>query len=109
MLRRGVLFHRDNAPVHKSVVAMASIHECGFELVQHPPYSPDLAPSDFHMFQNMERHLAEIHYNTNNDVISVFDDFLDLQDKNFYEYVIKALEQRWKKVCGLTWGMLKNA
>ena len=32
-------FDNDNAPVHKSRVAQA---ECGF---QHPPYSPDLAPS----------------------------------------------------------------
>ena len=41
---KGVLFHQDNAPAHKSTVAMAAIHECGFELVDHPPYSPDLAP-----------------------------------------------------------------
>ena len=29
----------------KSVVAMAVVHECGFELVVHPPYSLDLPPS----------------------------------------------------------------
>ena len=73
---------------------MAAIHECGFELVQHPPYSPDLAPSDFHLFPNMKRHLAGTHYNTDNDVISAVDDFLDLQDKTFYENGIKALKRR---------------
>ena len=34
---KGVLFHHDNAPAHKSVVAMAAVHDCGFELVDHPP------------------------------------------------------------------------
>ena len=61
-------------------------------LVQHPPYSPDLAPSDFHLFPNMKRHLSGTHYNTYNDVISAADDFLDLQDNTLYENGIKALE-----------------
>ena len=46
-LTRGILFHQDNAPAHTSVVAMATIHDCRFELVPHPPYSPDLTPSTF--------------------------------------------------------------
>jgi len=33
-----------------SAVAMATIRECGFELLSHPPYSPGLAPSDYHVF-----------------------------------------------------------
>ena len=51
-LTKGMLFHQDNAPVHKSVIAMAAIHDCGLKLIEHPPYSPDLAPSDFIYFQN---------------------------------------------------------
>ena len=52
---KGVLFHQDNAPAHKSVVAMAAVRDCGFELVDHPPYSPDLAPSDYFLFPNMKK------------------------------------------------------
>ncbi|XP_076029120.1 histone-lysine N-methyltransferase SETMAR-like [Oratosquilla oratoria] len=36
-LTKGVLFHQDNAPAHMSVVAVALVHDCGFELVDHPP------------------------------------------------------------------------
>uniref|UniRef100_A0A3Q1EWS6 Tc1-like transposase DDE domain-containing protein n=1 Tax=Acanthochromis polyacanthus TaxID=80966 RepID=A0A3Q1EWS6_9TELE len=85
MLRRGVLFHQDNAPVYKSVVAMAAIHECGFKLMQHPPYSPDLAPSDFHLFP---KHETE-------------------QDKT-YENGIKALQRRWKKCVDLQGDYVEN-
>ena len=85
-------FHLDNAPVHKSIVAMAVIHECGFEPVQHLLYAPDLAHSDFHLFPNMKRYLTATHYDTDNDVISTVNDFLVLQDKTFYENGIKALK-----------------
>ena len=54
-LTKDVLFHQDNAPVHKSVIAIAAIHDCGFKLIEHPPYSPDLAPSDFIYFQNSKQ------------------------------------------------------
>ena len=49
-----VLFHQDNSPANKIVAAMAALRDCGFELVDHPPCSPDLALSDYFMFPNME-------------------------------------------------------
>ena len=48
-LAAGVLLH-DNAPVHKSRVAQAAKRECKFEQLNHLPYSPDLAPSDYYLF-----------------------------------------------------------
>ena len=53
-IRRGVLLQQDNGPVHSSKVAMQSVRDCGFELLPHPPYSPDLAPSDFFLFFHIE-------------------------------------------------------
>ena len=38
MPTKEVLFHQENAPVHKSVVANAAVLDCGFELVNHLPY-----------------------------------------------------------------------
>ena len=53
-LSHGVLLRQDNAPAHTSAVAMAAIRECGFELLSQPPYSPDLAPSDYHVFRSLK-------------------------------------------------------
>ena len=47
MITKGVLFHQNNAPAHSSVVVMATIQYCGFQLVLHPQYSPELVPLDF--------------------------------------------------------------
>ncbi|GFV71290.1 mariner Mos1 transposase [Trichonephila clavipes] len=47
---RGVMFHQDNARPHTSVVTRQKLWELGWEVLMHPPYSPDLAPSDYHLF-----------------------------------------------------------
>jgi [histone H3]-lysine36 N-dimethyltransferase SETMAR len=45
--KKKVLFHQDNASVHKSIKTTVKLHELGYELFSHPPYSPDLAPVTF--------------------------------------------------------------
>lgn len=39
-----------------SAVAMAAIEESGYELHEHSPYLPDLAPSDFYFFPRLKEH-----------------------------------------------------
>lgn len=56
-LTAGVLLLHDNAPVHTARVAKAAARACGFEEINHPPYSPDLAPSDYYLFPNLKKDL----------------------------------------------------
>ena len=53
----GVLLLHDNAPVHTSQVAMTAATECGFEILPHPSYSPDMGPFDCDMFPKLKSHL----------------------------------------------------
>ena len=46
-----LLLH-DNASAHRSHVGQATLLECGFEEMRHPPYSLDLAPSYYHLWPN---------------------------------------------------------
>jgi len=50
--KKNIIFHQDNAPAHKSVLAMGKLRDLHYELLGHLPYSPDLAPSYFFLFQN---------------------------------------------------------
>ena len=50
----GVLLLHDNAPAHKSCISRAAIRKCGFVELNHPPYSPDLSPSDYFLFRNLK-------------------------------------------------------
>ena len=76
-LTKGVLLHQDNAPAHKSLVAMSTVHDCGFELIDHPPHSPDLAPLDYFLFPNLKKHLAGKQYESDDDIISAVKDFFE--------------------------------
>ncbi|KAM8718589.1 hypothetical protein ACLKA7_001318 [Drosophila subpalustris] len=57
MAKKKVLFHQHNAPCHKSMKTMAKLNELGFELLPHPPYSPDLASSDYWLFADLKKML----------------------------------------------------
>ena len=50
--------HWDNARPHKSAIATAAIRRIKMSQLPHPPYSPDLAPSDFYLFGEIKRRLA---------------------------------------------------
>lgn len=100
-LTKGVIFHQDNAPAHKSAVVMAKIHECGFQLAEHPPYSPDLAPSDFYLFPKIKNELRGRHFKSDDDVIDAVSLFLEGQDSSFYREGITKLHDRWSKCISL--------
>jgi len=50
----GVLFLQDNAPAHRSLATQNKLAYLGFQYLDHPPYSPDLAPSDYHLFPGLK-------------------------------------------------------
>ena len=49
MLQTAIL-HHDNAPSHRAAKTTETIKRLDFELLDDPPYSPDLAPCDFFLF-----------------------------------------------------------
>ena len=87
-LTRGVLFHQDNAPTHMSTVAVADIQKCGFQLIEDPSYSPDLAPSDQFLFPKNARL---------DDVMNAMGHFLRYQNGAFYTEGIHLFHDRWTK------------
>jgi histone-lysine N-methyltransferase SETMAR len=45
-----VYLHYDNSPIHKCNIVQKFISKHKLKILNHPPYSPDLAPSDFSLF-----------------------------------------------------------
>ena len=82
LAKKRILFHHDNAPAHSSVVAVAKINELEFKLSpQPPPYSPDLACSDFHQFPNLKKWLGGKDLR----VINVVNEYFERLDKSHYK------------------------
>ena len=91
MVRKKILFHQDNAPCHRSL----KLYELDFELLPHPPYSPDLAPRDSWLFAQLKKWLTERKFHSNNEVITECETYFEVQDKSFYKKGIEMLERRW--------------
>ena len=96
-IRRGILLQQDNAPVHSSKVAMQSVRDCGFELLPHPPYSPDLAPSDFFLFSKLKKELRGQRYDDDDELMLAAEGFCKGHDSAFYREGLEALPRRWTK------------
>jgi histone-lysine N-methyltransferase SETMAR len=51
-------FHWDNAAVHTAAMVKDWMVARQFKVIEHPPYSPELAPADFFLFPKVKRELA---------------------------------------------------
>ena len=69
-LCKGVLLQQDNARVRTCKVAMDAVERNGYELIPHPAYSPDLAPSDFLLFPNLKKDIRGLHVRFDEEVVS---------------------------------------
>jgi histone-lysine N-methyltransferase SETMAR len=95
-----IIFHQDNAPAHKSVLAMGQLRDLHYELMEHPPYSPGLAPSDFYLFPKLKLFLAG-RFSSKQLVIAAVEGYFADLTKNHYRDGIMALEHRWNKCISL--------
>jgi histone-lysine N-methyltransferase SETMAR len=102
--KKKIILYQDNAPTHKSVLAMGKLRNLHYELLEHPlyslthtPYSPDLAPSDFYLFPKFKLFLAGQRFSSNQEAITAVEGYFADLTKNHYRDGIMALEHRWNK------------
>jgi histone-lysine N-methyltransferase SETMAR len=78
------------------------LEKIGWENHDHPPYSPDLAPSDFHLFPKRKEFLGGRRIATDEEVKETVTDWLNGLAADLYDEGIVKLVQR---TCGLQWGL----
>jgi hypothetical protein len=76
---------------------MKQIQDLKLEVLPHPPYSPDLAPSDFHLFWPLKDALHAHHFKSDEEVKEAVHDWLPQQPKDFFSRGIYALVERWRR------------
>jgi hypothetical protein len=79
----GVLLLHKNARPHSAAATVNLLNSWGWEILPYPPYSPDLAPSDFHLFPKMKKHLRGQRFHSNEDVQNEVKKWLHAQDAPF--------------------------
>ena len=71
--------------------------EFHWDTFDHPPYSPDLAPSDFHLILKMKEHLAGKRHADDEDLQHAVVDWLNSQAAVWDEEGISKLVSRYDK------------
>ena len=99
MNRNNVIFHHDNARPHvvaKSVTKKLS--EFNWEILPHPPYSPDIAPFDYHLFRALQRFLLDKKFENIDTLKNSLENYFKEKQDNFYRDGIMALPEKWEEV-----------
>ncbi|KFM80042.1 Histone-lysine N-methyltransferase SETMAR, partial [Stegodyphus mimosarum] len=58
MLTSGIVLIHDNARAHSARVTQRLLQQFQWDIFEHPPYTPDLASSDFHLFPKLKQWLG---------------------------------------------------
>ena len=79
----------ENAPAHRELATQKKLTYLGFQCLDHPPYFPDLAPSDYHLFPGPKKQLKGRHFSSDAEVIAAAE--LGWKDKLviFFEWLAK--------------------
>jgi histone-lysine N-methyltransferase SETMAR len=80
----GVLFLHHNAPAHRALATQKKLAYMGFQCLDDPPYSPNLTPSDYHLFPGLKKKLKGRHFSSDAEVIAAAETWLDGQPSGFF-------------------------
>ena len=96
--RKCLLFHQDNARPHVYLMTRQKQLQLGWEVLIHPLYSPDIAPSDFHLYRSLQNSLNGKNFNSLGDCKRHLEQFFAQKDKKFWEDGIMKLPEKWQQV-----------
>ncbi|KAG5324284.1 MOS1T transposase, partial [Pseudoatta argentina] len=92
-----ILLH-DNARPHVAKPVKTYLETLKWKVLPHPPYSPDIAPSDFHLFRSMAHGLADRRFHSYEEAQKWIDSWIASKDMSFFRRGIHVLPERWSKV-----------
>ena len=95
-IRNETLLQHDNARLHTSAATREAIQRLDLSVLPHPPYSPDLAQSDFHLFPKLKEHLNGQSFSCDEEVKSAVRKWFQKQNTNLFKDGFQELVQRWR-------------
>ncbi|GBN93722.1 hypothetical protein AVEN_166952-1 [Araneus ventricosus] len=99
----------DNAPTHRALIVKKYLARHSVTTLEHPPYSPDLAPADFYPFPRLKMKLKGHRFVDSDEVIEnatkQLKDLSKMDSRSVFLTVIRTL----KEVCGCRRNILRRA
>ena len=91
-----ILLHDDARP-HIGKIELEELSELGYEVLLHLPYSPDIAPTDYHLFSHLEDFLDNKIFNDEEEVKNAVNEFFNSKQPRFFCDDIDDQPQRQRK------------
>jgi transposase len=92
-----VILH-DNARPHTASTTKAAIKELDWEILPHQSYSPDFAPSDYHLFRSLSNNLRGVSFNNESETQNWLDESFTAKPADFFKRGIENLPECWEIV-----------
>lgn len=103
-----VWLQHDNARPHTSHATTAALKHLGFKCLPHPPYSPDLAPSDYWLFSAMKNPLRGHRYSSLQGLASAISQWEKATPREWFLEGLQKLPERWAKCIALHGGYIER-
>jgi len=94
---RNIIILHDNVRPHAARLTSEAIAKMGWEVHPHPSYSPNLAPSDYHLFGFVKDQLRGQRYGTTEAIQKAVRQCLRTAGTEFYRRGIFKLPESWEK------------
>jgi histone-lysine N-methyltransferase SETMAR len=95
-----VIFLHDNASSHTSKMTKNKLADLGWEVLPHPPYSPDMAPSDFHLFTSLKGWLKGKRFSNVQEAENAVQEYFNSKPIEFYARAFSKLPDIWEEIIG---------
>lgn len=96
--KRGPLLLIDNAPIHTSCQISRFLEQKGIEKLEHPPYSPDIAPSDFYLFKCLKTWLRGRKFTDLSELQEAMQCWFSSKSSGWYERAFDEFKERLEQV-----------
>ena len=83
-MSEAIIFHQKNARPHVALLVKNYLENSGWEVLPYLPHSPDLAPSDYHLFRSMQNALTGIWFTSEQGIKDWLDSFLVAKPAQFF-------------------------
>ncbi|GFW04016.1 histone-lysine N-methyltransferase SETMAR [Trichonephila clavipes] len=97
LLSSGVVLLHDNARPNTPVRTREVLRKFKWDVFQHPPYSPNITPSDYHLFTAMKKWLGGKHFADVEELKNAVTHLFKSQADAFYTEEIGKLVQQYDK------------
>jgi transposase len=91
------IIHHDNAPAHASLLIRDFLAQHETTVLPQPPYSPDLAPADFFLFQKLKSTLKGQRFQSVQEIKENSLEDLRAIPKNAFQDCFRKWKKRWER------------